>query len=190
MSKGPSEESQPHRVVNEPHELVCLTPFPSIPLYFWGEKDGARYRKAYFSVFGVRIWAHGDLAIRLANGGFRIKGRSDATINPGGVRIGTGDYYESMKKLSHLVTDCVVVDLPKHGVVMFYHADHATTKDGAETETEHEMIKQLIRRELSPKHVPRVLRRVHRPIPHNRNLKKMEVLVRMICAGVFICLPR
>ncbi|MCB1178428.1 MAG: acetoacetate--CoA ligase, partial [Leptospiraceae bacterium] len=73
-------------------ELVCKKPFPSMPVYFWNDKDGNKYKKAYFSKF-PEIWRHGDYAISKNSGGFIIQGRSDATLNPGGVRIGTADIY-------------------------------------------------------------------------------------------------
>jgi acetoacetyl-CoA synthetase len=86
--------------VGETGELVCTRTFPSMPLGFWDDPDGARYQAAYFARFAPRdIWAHGDFAARSAHGGFVISGRSDATLNPGGVRIGTAEIYRQVEAL-------------------------------------------------------------------------------------------
>ena len=82
----------------EKGELVCTRPFPSCPLGFWGDADGSRFHDAYFAKF-PGIWAHGDFAEATANGGFIIHGRSDAVLNPGGVRIGTAEIYRQVERI-------------------------------------------------------------------------------------------
>ena len=86
-------------VVNRKGELVCTAPFPSMPIYFWNDPDGSRYRKAYFSVY-PNVWTHGDYIEITDTGGVIIYGRSDATLNPGGVRLGTAEIYRQWLKLS------------------------------------------------------------------------------------------
>ena len=80
-------------------ELVCKTPFPSKPIFFWNDKSFKKYQLAYFEKF-KNIWAHGDYVKKTKNGGYIIYGRSDATLNPGGVRIGTGEIYSALQNFS------------------------------------------------------------------------------------------
>ena len=101
-------------------ELVCKKPFPSMPVYFWND-DGSRYRQAYFDKFGDSVWVHGDFIETTKNGGYRISGRSDATLNPGGVRIGTAELYGVVEGVEG-VQDCIAIDYQKNGdsdIVLF-----------------------------------------------------------------------
>ncbi|MEX2409551.1 MAG: acetoacetate--CoA ligase, partial [Rhodovibrionaceae bacterium] len=100
-----NEEGRP--VIGEKGELVCLNPFPSMPLAFWNDPDGSRYRAAYFERF-PGVWCHGDFAEKTARDGFIIYGRSDATLNPGGVRIGTAEIYRQVEKLEEVEESIVI----------------------------------------------------------------------------------
>src|SRR5690606_35238751 len=88
-------------------ELVCTQPFPAMPMGFWNDPDGSRYRKAYFERF-AGVWCHGDWCERTAHGGFVIHGRSDATLNPGGVRIGTAEIYRQVERLSEVLESIAI----------------------------------------------------------------------------------
>src|SRR5690606_4599542 len=90
------------RLVGEPGELVCTRPFPSMPLGFWDDPGAERYRAAYFARF-PGVWHHGDWAEETVHGGYVIYGRSDATLNPGGVRIGTAEIYRQVERLPEVV---------------------------------------------------------------------------------------
>eukprot|EP00741_Cyanophora_paradoxa_P017844 tig00021035_g17233.t1 len=112
-------------VVGAKGELVCAAPAPSMPLRFWGDPDGAKYRAAYFERFpadgghgaGPGVWCHGDFAEAVpATGGLLIHGRSDATLNPGGVRIGTGEVYRALEGVPE-VEDACVVGLERVGAI-------------------------------------------------------------------------
>ena len=94
-------------LVNEEGELVCKTPFPSMPIKFWNDSDNRKYKEAYFENF-ISIWRHGDWAKITERGTFVIYGRSDATLNPGGVRIGTAEIYNTVEKLNEVI-ECLVI---------------------------------------------------------------------------------
>ena len=91
----------------EKGELVVKKPFPSMPVKFWGDDDGQKYHKAYFNRF-KNIWHHGDFIERTANNGFIMRGRSDATLNPGGVRIGTAEIYQQVENIDFITEGLVV----------------------------------------------------------------------------------
>ncbi|EQD64714.1 acetoacetyl-CoA synthetase, partial [mine drainage metagenome] len=94
-------------VRGEPGELVCLAPFPSMPVSFWNDSDGSKYRAAYFERF-PGVWAHGDFVEITAHGGVIIQGRSDATLNPGGVRIGTAEIYRQVEQVPEVLESIAV----------------------------------------------------------------------------------
>ena len=94
-------------VIGEPGELVCTAPFPSMPLYFWNDPDGSKYRKAYFERF-PGVWTHGDWCELTETGGLIIYGRSDATLNPGGVRIGTAELYRLVETFPEIADSLAV----------------------------------------------------------------------------------
>jgi acetoacetyl-CoA synthetase len=135
----------------EPGELVCTKPFPSMPVGFWSDTDGSRYRAAYFERF-PGIWHHGDYCERTAHGGLVIRGRSDATLNPGGVRIGTAEIYRVVDALPEVV-ESVVVGHRHDGderVILFVRLREGVSCNAALEGR----IKSAIRRELTPRHVP------------------------------------
>ncbi len=163
-------------VTGEPGELVCTAPFPSMPLCFWNDPDGANYRRAYFERF-PGVWAHGDWCELTETGGMIIYGRSDATLNPGGVRIGTAEIYRVVETFPE-VADSLAVGQRWEGderVVLFVRmADGATL-----TNELRERLRRAIREEVSPRHVPARIVAVA-DIPYTINMKKVELAVRRV----------
>ncbi|MDX1709530.1 MAG: acetoacetate--CoA ligase [Rhodovibrionaceae bacterium] len=160
-------------------ELVCEKPFPSMPLYFWNDPDGERYRAAYFERF-PGIWCHGDFAEITANGGVIIHGRSDATLNPGGVRIGTAEIYRQVEKLPE-VAESIVVGQDWDDdmrVVLFVRLN-----DGQELDEDLVgRIKKQVRTGASPRHVPAKVLEVP-DIPRTKSGKIVELAVRDVIHG-------
>ena len=167
------------RVVEELGELVCTQPFPTVPLRFWNDPDGARFKAAYFDKF-PGIWCHGDLALETRHGGYLILGRSDAVLNPGGVRIGTAEIYRQVEQLD-AVLEAVAVGQEWDGdvrVVLF-----VVLREGlALTETLTHEIKTRIRAGATPRHVPQVVLAVG-DIPRTRSGKITELAVRDVIHG-------
>jgi len=166
-------------VEGEPGELVCSAPFPSMPLYFWRDPDGARYRKAYFEKF-PGVWAHGDWCTLTESGGMIIHGRSDATLNPGGVRIGSAELYRAVEALPE-IADSLAVGQRWHGderVILFVRLAPGV----ACSEELKETVRREIREKVSPRHVPAKIIPVH-DIPYTINMKKVELAVRSIIHG-------
>lgn len=166
-------------VVDQEGELVLTAPMPSMPVGFWGDPGGARYRGAYFERF-PGVWAHGDRATLTQRGTVVITGRSDGTLNRGGVRIGTAELYEIVE--SHPgVSDSLVVHLddtaggPGEIWLLIVSADE---RDQLEDE-----LKAALRRDLSPRHVPDRIIRIP-AVPRTLSGKKLEVAVKRILAGV------
>ena len=172
------------RVVGQPGELVCTAPFPSMPVAFWNDPDGARYREAYFATF-PGVWRHGDWAEETPRGGLVIYGRSDATLNPGGVRIGTAEIYRLVEQLPEIMESVVIgQDVPdgaggrEERMVLFVRLQPAAALDGALAER----LRRLIREHASPHHVPRVIVPVA-DIPRTISGKISEIAVRDVVHG-------
>jgi len=163
----------------EKGELVCKQPFPSMPPFFWNDPGGERFNKAYFATF-PGIWHHGDFAAKTDNGGIVIYGRSDATLNPGGVRIGTAEIYRQVEKLEEIVEAIVVgqqVDDDER-VVLFVRLG-----EGQElTDDLVQRIKTTIRKGASPRHVPAKVIPVP-DIPRTRSGKIVELAVADVLHG-------
>jgi len=163
-------------VINQQGELVCLAPFPSMPIYFWDDPDGKKYHAAYFDVF-PNIWRHGDYIEISKHGGVIMFGRSDATLNPGGVRIGTAEIYRQVEQVTE-VADCVVIgQIWKNDarVILF-----VKMKEGIElTDEIRGRIRNTIRSNASPRHVPTKILAV-KDIPYTHNMKKVELAVRKV----------
>jgi len=160
-------------------ELVCTLPFPSQPAGFWGDPDGSRYRRAYFERF-PGVWAHGDYAERTRSGGFLIHGRSDATLNPGGVRIGTAELYRVVESVAE-VRESVAVGQLWQGderIMLFVVLVDGTVLDSALVER----IRATVRRDLSPRHVPAKVLQVP-DLPRTRSGKLSELAVRAVVNG-------
>jgi len=163
----------------EKGELVVKKPFPSMPVKFWGDDDGQKYHKAYFSRF-ENIWHHGDFIERTSNNGFIMRGRSDATLNPGGVRIGTSEIYQQVEDID-FITEGLVVGQDYNDdirIVLFI-----TTKNNEELDEEKiKSIKTRIRKNCSPKHVPSIIIKVPE-IPRTKSGKIVELAVRKAIHG-------
>jgi acetoacetyl-CoA synthetase len=175
--KAYDENGRP--VYNQPGELVCEAAAPSMPLYFWNDPDGSKYRSAYFDVF-PGVWAHGDFIEINDRGGVVIYGRSDATLNPGGVRIGTAEIYRQVESIGE-VQDSIVVGQPYHGderVVLFVKLAPGFELDEELTQR----IKRTIRENATPRHVPARILPVP-DIPYTLNMKKVEVAVKKVLQG-------
>jgi acetoacetyl-CoA synthetase len=167
------------RVIGEKGELVCTRAFPSMPLGFWKDDSGARYRAAYFEKF-PGVWAHGDFAEETPNGGFFIYGRSDATLNPGGVRIGTAEIYRQVELLPE-VLESVAIGQEWKGdtrVILFVVLEAGRTLDAELTER----LKNQIRTGASPRHVPAKIVQVPE-IPRTRSGKITELAIRDVVHG-------
>jgi acetoacetyl-CoA synthetase len=164
-------------------ELVCTAPFPSMPLGFWNDPDGAKYRAAYFERF-PGIWCHGDWVELTAHDGMIIYGRSDATLNPGGVRIGTAEIYRQVEQLDEIVESIVIgQDWPPGEVgdvrvVLFVRLRDGVALDQALIDR----IKQQIRANTTPRHVPAKVVQVS-DIPRTKSGKIVELAVRNVVHG-------
>ena len=171
-------DSEGHQVLaGVEGELVCRTPFPSTPLHFWGDADGARMNSAYFDRF-PGIWAHGDFAKTTPDGGFVILGRLDATLNAKGVRIGTAEIYRVVQSIPGLL-DSLAVAQPHDGdsrIVLF-----VVTTDELDEALE-SRIRRELRSQASPRHVPSLIVRAP-AVPRTRSGKMTELAVADIVAG-------
>ncbi len=160
-------------------ELVCKSAFPCMPVSFWNDEDGARYKGAYFESYD-NVWTHGDWVEKTQHNGFVMHGRSDATLNPGGVRIGTAEIYRQVEKIE-AVTDCVAIGQNWDGdvrVVLF-----VIMKKG--WELDENLIKEIktqIRKGASPRHVPAKVIAVS-DIPRTKSGKITEIAVRDVVMG-------
>ena len=166
-------------VRNKKGELVCKSPFPSMPVFFWNDDSGDKYRKAYFDKF-PSVWAHGDFIEINDRGGLKIFGRSDATLNPGGVRIGTAEIYRVVEAFNE-VGDSLVIGQEWEGdqrMILFLKlSDSYQIND----DLIHK-IKQSIRAACSPRHVPEIILPTE-DIPYTISGKKVEIAVKKIIDG-------
>ncbi|WP_440982929.1 acetoacetate--CoA ligase [Shinella sumterensis] len=172
-----NEDGQPVR--GEKGELVCTRAFPSMPVMFWNDPDGAKYKAAYFERFD-NIWCHGDFAEWTSHGGIVIHGRSDATLNPGGVRIGTAEIYNQVEQLEEIVEAlCIGQDWDDDvRVVLFVRLVPGRVLDEALEKT----IRTKIRTGASPRHVPAKIIQVA-DIPRTKSGKIVELAVREVVHG-------
>jgi acetoacetyl-CoA synthetase len=166
-----------------PGELVCTRPFPSMPVAFWNDADGAKYRGAYFDRF-PGVWRHGDWAELTPRGGMVILGRSDATLNPGGVRVGTAEIYRQVEQVPEVVESVVIEQTTGAGaeatsrIVLFVRLRPGLALDDALRDR----IRRRVREALSPHHVPRVIAQVE-DIPRTISGKITELAVRDVVHG-------
>ena len=172
-------DDQGRAVAREKGELVCTKPFPSAPIGFWNDPDGSRYHSAYFNRY-PNIWAHGDYGEITANGGVVIHGRSDAVLNPGGVRIGTAEIYRQVEKVEAVV-DSVVVGQQwqdDERVVLF-----VVLREGLSLNQDIESeLRQLIKTNATPRHVPSKIVQVA-DIPRTISGKIVELAVKQVIHG-------
>ncbi|HEX6759094.1 MAG TPA: acetoacetate--CoA ligase [Propionibacteriaceae bacterium] len=175
-------DSRGAEVVDEVGELVLTKPMPSMPVSFWNDPDGSRLRDAYFVDF-PGIWRHGDWVRKTPRGSFVIYGRSDSTLNRGGVRMGTADFYAVVEGLEEIV-DSLVVDTTEQGAAAEGELlCFVVLAPGATLAEVEPRLRQALRTDLSPRHVPDRFVAVD-AIPHTLNGKKCEVPVKRILAGV------
>lgn len=166
-------------VMNETGELVCEAPFPSMPIYFWDDDDGEKYLNAYFRKY-PGIWCHGDFIKMTEQGGVVIYGRSDATLNPGGVRLGTADIYNVVETMPE-ISDSLVVGQDWENdvrVILFVKMNESEELN----DDLQGRIKKAIRENTSPRHVPAKIIQV-KDIPYTINMKKVELAVRNVIHG-------
>lgn len=166
-------------VTGEKGELVCARHFPSIPVGFWNDADGEKFRAAYFATF-PGVWAHGDYAEETAHGGLVIHGRSDAVLNPGGVRIGSAEIYRQVEKVPQ-VLESIVIGQDWQGdvrVVLFVRLRDGVTLN----DTLREEIRRVIRANTTPRHVPAKIIQVA-DIPRTLSGKIVELAVRNVIHG-------
>ena len=160
-------------VINQKGELVCTAPFPSMPVYFWNDENGLKYKSAYFDYY-PGIWRHGDYILINERGGIVVFGRSDATLNPGGVRIGTSEIYNIVEEMDEIVDSLVVGQPWKDDVriILFVVVKDA----GLFTDDLKEKIKLKIKNGASPRHVPAKIISITE-VPRTMNMKKVEMAV-------------
>ena len=163
----------------EKGELVCTAPFPTMPLGFWNDKDGAKYRAAYYERF-PGVWRHGDWCEITQHGGLVIYGRSDAVLNPGGVRIGTAEIYRQVEKLEEIVESIVIGQDWQNDVrvVLFVRLREGLKLDDMLVKK----IRDVIRTNTTPRHVPAVILQVP-DIPRTKSNKIVELAVRAVVHG-------
>ena len=179
-AKVESFDPEGRPVVDEVGELVLTAPMPSMPVMFWNDPGGSRYRESYFTEY-PGVWRHGDWIKILPDGSCVIYGRSDSTLNRGGVRMGTSEFYRVVERFDE-IADSLVIDtgrLGQEGRLLLF----VTPAEGATISAELiERIRRALRAELSPRHVPDEIREVP-GIPRTLSGKKLEVPVRKILLG-------
>jgi len=168
-----------HALTGEKGELVCTAPFPSMPIGFWNDADGSKYHSAYFERFD-NVWCHGDFAELTPRGGVIIYGRSDAVLNPGGVRIGTAEIYRQVEKLDEVIESLAIGQDWQDDVrvVLFVRLHPNLTLD----EGLKQKIRDAIRRNTTPRHVPAKIVQVP-DLPRTISGKLVELAVRNVVHG-------
>jgi acetoacetyl-CoA synthetase len=167
-------------LIGEVGELVLTQPMPSMPLYLWNDPDGERYRESYFDTY-PGVWRHGDWIEITERGTAIISGRSDSTINRGGIRMGTAEIYRAVLALEE-VTDALVVDVPREGADAFMPL-FVVLREGAELDDDLvAAIRKRIREDCSPRHVPNEIVRVDE-VPRTLSGKVLELPVKRILMG-------
>lgn len=179
-AKVDSFDESGHSIINEVGELVLTEPFPSMPIYFWNDDDGTRMQDSYFDMY-KGIWRHGDYIKITERGSCVIYGRSDATINRGGIRIGTSEIYRAVDHVKE-IADSLIVDIPLENGESYVPL-FVVMNDGKElTEEIIGIVKNQIRTQCSPRHVPTEIISVE-DLPKTLNGKKIEIPVKKILMG-------
>jgi acetoacetyl-CoA synthetase len=166
-------------VTREKGELVCTKPFPAMPIGFWNDPDGAKYRAAYFEKY-PNVWRHGDWCEETEHGGLVIYGRSDAVLNPGGVRIGTAEIYRQVEQIDEVMEALVIGQEWEADVrvVLFVKLKEGLKLDDALVNR----IKRRVRENTTPRHVPAKVLQVS-DIPRTKSGKIVELAVREMVHG-------
>src|SRR6185295_155641 len=185
----------------EQGELVCSAPFPSVPIGFWGDTDGSRFHGTYFARY-PHVWWHGDLATITSRGGLVVHGRSDAVLNPGGVRIGTAEIYRQVEKIEEVAESIAIAQQWQDDVriVLFVRLREGSTLD----EGLRDKIRTAIRGNTTPRHVParivqvpdlprtingKLVELAVRDVVHNRAVKNLDALANPQALDYFKDLP-
>jgi len=172
-------DEEGHSLINRQGELVCTAPSPSMPIYFWDDPGHRKYKAAYFDTY-PGVWRHGDYVLINERGGVVIYGRSDATLNPGGVRIGTAEIYRQVETVEGIEDSVVVGQSWKNDVRVILFLKMAPGQ--VLTDELRERIKRTIRANASPRHVPAKIIAVP-DIPYTLNMKKVELSVKRVIEG-------
>jgi acetoacetyl-CoA synthetase len=167
-------------LIDEVGELVITKPMPSMPLFFWGDADGRRYRESYFDHY-PGVWRHGDWIKITPRGTAVIYGRSDSTINRGGIRMGTSEIYRAVLSVEQVV-DALVVDVPKEGTDGWMPLFVVLRDDESLTGELIAEIRRRVREDCSPRHVPDEIRQIAE-VPRTLSGKVLEVPVKRILMG-------
>lgn len=167
-------------VIEQRGELVCTAPFPSMPIYFWNDPDDEKYESAYFDIY-PGIWRHGDYISITKNGGVIVHGRSDSTLNPGGVRIGTAEIYRIVESIDYIF-DSIVIGYPRNEDVDIILFAVLRNPDDILTNERIQEIKNEIRKNLTPRHVPKMIFQIQE-VPVTLNGKKVELAVLQTLLG-------
>jgi acetoacetyl-CoA synthetase len=174
-----SRDEYGNSIIEEKGELVCAAPFPSAPIYFWNDPENEKYRKAYFEKYHG-VWHHGDFIKITSNGGVVVYGRSDATLNPGGVRIGTAEIYSVVETIEEVADSLVVGQSWKSDVRVILFV---VLKDDIKLNDKLiEKVKNKIRASTTPRHVPSLVLQITE-VPHTISGKKVELAVTRILNG-------
>jgi acetoacetyl-CoA synthetase len=171
-------------VIGEVGELVLTAPFPAMPVFFWGDDDRSRLKGSYFATY-PGVWRHGDWVKLTGDGGAVIYGRSDSTLNRGGVRMGTSEFYRVVEQIPEIV-DSLVVDTGSLADAIGTLYLFVVLSPGAELDAAlRRRVADAVRRELSPRHVPDHIIRVA-AVPRTQNGKKLEVPVKRLLLGATV----
>ena len=172
-------DEQGSSINNKKGELVCKTPFPSMPIKFWNDEDNEKYKSAYFEKYN-NVWHHGDFAKITDNGGFIIFGRSDTTLNPGGVRLGTAEIYNVVEKFDEIQESIAIGQSWKNDIRIILFV---VLNSGYNLNDEvKDKIKKTLRSHVSPRHVPSKIIAVSE-IPKTKNGKLVELAVKQTVEG-------
>ena len=178
--KVESFDENGNTISNEKGELVCTQAFPSMPIYFWNDSNGKKYQSAYFDVY-PNIWHHGDYLEINDFGGVKIYGRSDTTLNPGGIRIGTAEIYQTVERFNE-VEDSLVISQPWQNderIILFLKMkDRITLTNSLKTR-----VKKSIRESCTHRYVPAIIIAVE-DIPYTINGKKVELAVKQVIQNI------
>ena len=178
--KVESFDEKGNSIYNQKGELVCTQAFPSMPIYFWNDDNNEKYNNAYFDTF-KGIWSHGDYISISESGSVKIFGRSDTTLNPGGVRIGTAEIYQTVERFEE-IEDSLVIGQPWHNderIILF-------VKMKAGINISNQLIQKIqssIQQSCSPRHVPKKIISI-KDIPYTINGKKVELAVKHIIQNI------